>query len=176
MKILGLKEVVKESLDGKVFFCPTDTIYGLSAKVDDLDALQKIRDIKGREAEQGFIVLIPDIDSLKYFGVDLNEQQEEFLSKIWPGKVTVVFDGVADKYKHLGGVYNSVAFRVPDSLELREFLNVAGPIVSSSANKHGEEPAATVHEAMEIFGEDIDIYIDGGELNGDASVIVKIIR
>ena len=48
---------------------PTDTIYGIVASAMSEKACNKVKKIKGRDADKGFIVLISSIDDLKKFGV-----------------------------------------------------------------------------------------------------------
>ncbi len=153
----------------RVWVCPTDTIYGLSARVDDHDAIERIKKIKGGRENKRFIVLISDIAQLKeMFGIVIKSRHEDFLNKIWPGPVTVIFQKANNN--------DTIAVRLPDYPALREFIREVGPIVSTSANKSGMQPVKTVRQAMEIFGGEVDEYIDAGELNGEASTIVKIMR
>ncbi len=151
----------------RVFVCPTDTIYGISARVSDRDAIDRIREIKGGEEYQDFITLIADISDLAKFSIELTTRQKEFLARIWPGAVTVILDCEDAENK---------AFRVPDYPELREFIKIVGPIVSTSANKRGKRPAKTIKEIREIFGSKLDEYIDIGKLENEPSTIVKILR
>ncbi len=146
----------------RVFLCPTDTIYGLSARASDEQAIDRIKKLKERE-DTRFIVLLATTEQLKEFDIKLNQRQKELLACLWPGPVTVAFD-------------DSRAFRVPDYPELRELIQTIGPIVSTSANKHGEQPAKRVAEAEAIFGKEVDEYIDVGELAGNASTVIKILR
>ena len=43
----------------KVFICPTDTVYGISARANDKDAIERIRELKGR-SDSRFIILISE--------------------------------------------------------------------------------------------------------------------
>ncbi len=151
---------VKENT--RVFVCPTDTVYGLSARADDEEAIERIKVLKGR-GDTRFIILIADINNLSNFGIKITERQKQFLKQVWPGTVTVAFD-------------DERAFRLPDYAELTDFIKEFGPIVSTSANRHGQAEVKTVEEARDVFGEGVDEYIDGGELNGEPSTIVKIVR
>ncbi len=149
-----------------VFVCPTDTIYGLSARASDKEAVERIKNLKGRE-DTRFIILLAEVTDLQKFGIELNSRQEELLARVWPGPVTVAFDSLTG---------SGQAFRVPDYPELQEFIKDIGPIVSTSVNKHGEPPASSVGEARVIFGSEVDEYIDAGNLDGDPSTIIKILR
>ena len=104
-----------------------------------------------------------NLEQLKDFDIPLTQRQIDFLNKIWPGTVTVAFDDVH-------------AFRLPNSTELTDLIDEIGPIVSTSANLSGESVVKNIDEAKEIFGDDVDKYIDGGELSAEPSTIIKLIR
>jgi L-threonylcarbamoyladenylate synthase len=74
-------------------------------------------------------------------------------------------------YVHRG---KGLALRIPDNELLQEVLSKTGPIVAPSANREGEEPAATVEVAKEYFGDTVDFYVDGGELKGEASTVISL--
>ena len=43
---------------------------------------------------------------------------------------------------------------------------IGGPVVSSSANLSGQRPAETAEEVVRIFGNQLDLVIDGGSRRG----------
>ena len=151
----------------RVWVCPTDTVYGLSARYNDREAVERIKQIKTGREDRPFIVLISEFEQLSALGIALSAQQKEFLTKIWPGPVTVVFNR---------GDNETMAVRLPDYAPLRELINKIGPVISTSANRHGKPPVTSIDEAKEIFGGEVDAYFDGGELRAEPSVIVKLLR
>ncbi len=150
----------------RVFICPTDTVYGISSRYDDEEAVNRIRKMKGREDDKRFVTLISSFEHLKNFEITLTKRQKEFLQKIWPGPVTVVFETESD----------SVAIRMPKHKGLLNLIDHIGPIISTSANLANQKTVTGIQEARELFQDAVDEYIDGGILEGEPSVIVKIIR
>jgi L-threonylcarbamoyladenylate synthase len=61
---------------------------------------------------------------------------------------------------------------VPDEENLRNFLEISGPLVAPSANPQDKKPARNIDEARKYFGEGVDFYIDGGDLEGSPSTLV----
>ena len=53
-----LREVLEGLKRGKVFVCPTDTVYGLVARTQDRSAMERIFQIKGRGKRKPFPVFI----------------------------------------------------------------------------------------------------------------------
>ena len=92
------------------------------------------------------------------------DRHKDLLEKVWPGRVSVAFG-------------EDSAIRVPDKKELREFLLKVGPVVSTSCNLSGQPAIISTKEAQEVFGEEIDYYLEANEEdNQSSSTIIKIIR
>ncbi len=179
MIIYSYKEAAKLLNLGKVGLVPTDTIYGISARTDKIESIKRIYTIKGRDFNKPFIILIPNIKSLKQFGVN-NDLVVSTVSKHWPTRSTLVFDIVnkeaIDKYEYLHRGKNSLGFRIPDCLKLVKMLEETGPIVSTSANKQNTTPASSIPEANTIFGDSLDFYLDVGTLKGQPSQVYYVTK
>jgi L-threonylcarbamoyladenylate synthase len=94
--------------------------------------------------------------------------------KYWPGALTVIFE-VSSVPDWLHRSTRSLAIRLPNDRKLQDLINQTGPIISTSANKQGQDPASSIQEAQSYFGEELDFYVDVGELKGQASTIVKLV-
>jgi L-threonylcarbamoyladenylate synthase len=167
-----LDEHVAEMLkSGAVGLLPSDTIYGLSAVALNKEAVERIHELKDRDYNKPLIVLIASMEQLNSLG--LNKEQAELVQNYWPGPLSVIFKSLdIPEWLQLGNA--SLAVRMPDKEELRDLIAIAGPIVSTSANLQGEKPAESVEEAKKYFNDHLDFYVDVGELNNQASTLVKI--
>src|SRR5688500_10637935 len=65
---LQLNEIAQLLREGSVILLPTDTIYGLHARALDEKAVERIRELKGRENTKPFIVLASSMDDLQQLG------------------------------------------------------------------------------------------------------------
>ncbi len=160
--------------DGVVIL-PTDTLYGIVASVKSKKAVEKIYKIKGRSKNKPLIVLINSYKNLKMFGININKEQAKNFSKFWPGKVSVELSHSSNKFSHLRGGHNYNGFRMigPKNKNLYDLIDKVGPIVAPSANKQGERPASKIAEAKRYFGNEIDLYIDGGRKESKPSTLIK---
>ncbi len=156
-----LIEVLKE---GGVAVVPTDTIYGLVGSAFNEMAVAKIYALKKRDLNKPLIILISDLADLKLFGVDLTPVLEQKLNKYWPGPVSLI----------LPTSRGNLAFRLPAKDDLKVLIKHTGPLVAPSANLEGEPPAETIDQAKNYFGEQVDFYLDGGELRGKASTLIDL--
>jgi len=65
------------------------------------------------------------------------------------------------------GAGKTVALRVPRDTLCEKLLEyIGGPVVSSSANLSGEPPAETADQVVDIFGNQLDLVLDGGPRRG----------
>ncbi|MDD4358248.1 MAG: L-threonylcarbamoyladenylate synthase [Candidatus Pacebacteria bacterium] len=161
----------KELLNKKIGVILTDTIYGIVGLALDENVVQRIYKIKNRNPQKPFIVLISSIEDLKsIFKIDI--EYFDILKEFWPGKTSVILP--CNEFPHLHRGLNSIAFRVPDKKELVDLIKEVGPIVATSVNKEGDEPAKNIDEAKKYFGEEIDFYIDSKECLSEPSILVNI--
>ena len=151
-------EVVQTLNSGGVAIIPTDTIYGLIADYSNLEAREKVYEIKQRPKEKVFPVFVASIEDAKKI-VQIDLRQEDFAKKVWPGKVTVILN------RPDGG---TEGIRIPDHDFVLDILKKFGkPIAQTSANISGRPPLVKINNIIEIFSNTIqtpDLIIDAGDL------------
>jgi len=158
---------------GAVAVIPTDTVYGLVARAADEAAVQRLFEIKKRDAKPGTLIAA-SIDQVEALG--FKRRYLTAVQQYWPGAVSVVIPAAdpALKYLHRGKM--SVAVRIPKDLELHKLLERTGPLMTSSANDPGQPTAATAQAAKDYFGDQVDIYVDGGDLSDrQPSTVIRIV-
>lgn len=157
---------------GGVGVIPTDTVYGLACSAFLPSALLRLFSIKGRAENKPPVIIIAKVDDLKKFGANITPKHAEFIKKYWPGQVTIIFE-IAKEFDYLDKGLG-LAIRLPADKSIGDFLEKTGPLATSSANLQGQSPAVNIEEAKKYFGQMVDFYEDGGELNSKPSTLVKI--
>ena len=160
---------------GGIGVIPTDTVYGLVGSADNKETVERIYKVRERNVKKPCIILISSIQDLEIFGIEINNREKAVIESktLWPGKVSIVFKCCDPRFEHLTRGTGSLAFRVPDVVELRNLIQEVGPIVAPSANMEGEPTSKTIEEARKAFGDTVDFYVDGGEQNGSPSTLVR---
>lgn len=161
---------------GAIGVLMTDTMYGLVGSAKSKKVVERIYNVRSRDAKKPMIILIGSIDDLKLFGVKPSEGMLAVLKKLWPGPVSIILPCKSKRFEYLHRGTHSLAFRLPKNAKLRGFLKRTGPLVAPSANPEGKKPAKTIKEAEKYFGGNIDFYIDSGAQKGAPSTIVQILR
>ncbi len=167
------ENLVNTLKEGGVVVMPTDTIYGILTSALLPNAVERIYEIREREKDKPCIILISDFKDLEKFGVEILDNQKEEVLKEKDRALTFILDCNNENFTYLHRGGESLAFRIPKNLDLREFLAKTGPLIAPSANKAGEKPASNIKQAEEYFGNLVDLYIDGGEIISLPSKIIK---
>ncbi len=77
-------------LQEKIAVIATDTLYGIVGSAFSESVVERIYEVKGRDENKPFIILIPVIETLKEFGIVLSEKEKEKIETLWPGSVTII--------------------------------------------------------------------------------------
>ena len=166
------KKILK---NGGVIIAPTDTLYGILSRAEDKKAVDRIYKIKGRDEGKPFIILITSVKDLDKFNI----KHSEILSntRMLP-KVSMIMPCGNKKWEYLHRGTKSLAFRLisPKNKYLYALIKRVGPLVAPSANPQGLEPAYTIKEAKNYFGDNIDLYIYSGVRKSKPSTIVSFLE
>jgi L-threonylcarbamoyladenylate synthase len=159
---------------GKIVVLPTDTLYGIHTPASNKESVEKVYEIRGRAPEKPFIILIGSIEQLKLFNIEVDTEAEKILNKYWPGKVSIILPCPEEKFAYLHRGTKTLAFRLPNKTDLIDLLKQTGPLITTSVNPEGLEPAKTIEECKKYFGEEIDFYVDEGKLDSLPSTLISI--
>lgn len=183
MRRLGPRDLARELGRGAVAIMPTDTLPGLHCRADFPRSIERIRAIKGRDAQKPLLLLCATIPDALDLCAALDRSRRDYAAACWPGPFTLVLPaGPAAPAAATGGL-GTVAIRVPEPAWLRELVAAAGgPLVSTSVNLAGDEPAADLEAAAEVCGEAVDAVAgpdwpaaEPGEGPSGASTLVDLV-
>jgi tRNA threonylcarbamoyl adenosine modification protein (Sua5/YciO/YrdC/YwlC family) len=162
-----LLEAAEAVLRGGVIAFPTDTVYGLGCSLFDVSAVEMVARLKRRDPSLAVISLIPEPRQVYGLARDVSAAAERLMTRFWPGPLSLIFVAAPIVPARVRGAGGTVALRCPrDTLCQRLLDRIGGPVVSSSANLSGQPPAQTAEEVVRIFGNQLDLVIDGGPRHG----------
>ena len=159
--IVALDDALARLARGELVAYPTETVYGLGADAFSEPALERLLALKGRDAERGLSVLVPDLAALARFAAPLPDAAARLAARFWPGPLTLVVP-VADARFARVATPLGVGFRCSPQPTAAALANAARhPVVSTSCNRAGEPPATTAGEVEAAFGPELAVL--GGE-------------
>jgi len=159
----GLTRAAQLIRGGGVIAFPTDTVYGLGAAADDEVATKRIYRIKGRPVGLPLILMVAAESQLEGW-VHLDSRAEAYVRRWWPGPLTLILHA-------MGG--GTLGVRIPKHKVALDLLRAAGPLMTTSANLHGKDPAMTAQEAGALPG--VSAVMDGGAApGGTASTVLDL--
>jgi L-threonylcarbamoyladenylate synthase len=123
--------------------------------------VQNILTLKQRPWQKGLILIAAELRQLQPY-LDTSGLDMQRITAVWPGPVTWVMPASATVPSLLRGNHDSIAVRVT-AHPLVKLLCLAchGPLVSTSANRSGREPARSAAEIRRQFDTGIDYLLDG---------------
>lgn len=164
-----VRKIASLILKGKVLVCPTDTVYGLLADAGNQQAVKKLLKIKRREKRKPIPIFIQNIAMAKKLA-EISKTQEEFLKKVWPGKVTVVLKRRKDCKlpKILFGNKETIGLRIPNYKIINQLLSITKqPLTGTSANISGLAASIRIKDIIKQFQDkkfQPDLILDAGNL------------
>ncbi len=182
--LADLSLVVTKIKQGATLIFPTETSYGLGCDAANVDAVNKIFAIKGRDPSKPLLVVVPTVAMAQRY-LEWNKTLERLAQKYWPGPLTIV-----GRYHHTpntpslaSGVVatnGTVAVRVTKYPYLRDLTRVLDkPLVATSANEAGQPPlydSALAEALCAQLSVEPDIIVDAGSLpRTSATTLVSVV-
>jgi L-threonylcarbamoyladenylate synthase len=163
---------------GHVIVFPTETLYGLGADALNEAAVEKVFQLKGRASGNPISVLVANQEMLDTLIAKVPSTAQRLIDQYWPGPLTLVLPGRKNISKYLCNSSGGVGVRISSQPIAASLVNGLGrPLTATSANPSGKEPARTLQEAKNYFGNQVDVFIEGGTLASQSgSTVVEVME
>lgn len=123
---------------GQTILYPTDTVWGIGCDATNVDAVNRIFEIKKRNESKSLVILVDSLEMLHQIIPNIPIQALEWI-KISPKPTTVIYHNPVGLASNVIAVDNTVGIRIVQDEFCRELIRKFGkPIVSTSANISGE--------------------------------------
>jgi L-threonylcarbamoyladenylate synthase len=148
---------------GGVIAYPTEAVWGLGCDPYNEKAVQRLLALKKRPVDKGVILVAADMAQLQSLLNHLDSTSLALLKRSWPGPNTWLIpdpDNIIPSW--IKGQHTSVAVRVsahPGVVALCKAFG--GPLVSTSANPAGCQPAKTLLRVNTYFEKKLDYCLPG---------------
>jgi protein-tyrosine phosphatase len=170
---------------GQLVAFPTETVYGLAASALDEAAMDRLIQAKGRGQGHPFTLAVRSAEEALDYAPDLSPMGRRLSRRCWPGPLTLVAENhhpesllsqLPARVRQAVVPNGTVGLRVPAHPLILDVLRMlTGPVALTSANQNGKPEAITAEEVISVFGEQIDLVLDGGKSRlGQPSSVVRV--
>lgn len=146
---------------------PTDTLYGLAADPRSGDAVGRMFDLKGRDANAAVPLIAASFEQAAA-AARLGERERRAADGFWPGPLSIVAPAQECLSREALAGGHTVAIRVPAHAVARALAEAFGfPVTATSANRSGHAPAESADDVAGALP-NVDLLLDGGRSPGGA--------
>lgn len=166
-----IDEMVEILRNDGVLSVPTDTVYGVCARMDTRQAQDNLRRVKNRPATKAFPIMCADekqIASICY----ITPRDHLLIEAFMPGPVTLILKKKDHVPTDVNGGMDTLAVRMATSIPLKKLIQTLGvPVFMTSANQSGEPVCRNLDE-IEKSCPLLDGMMEGDVSFGQASTII----
>ena len=169
--MISIDKARKALRDGKILVYPTDTVWGMGCDPFNQKAIDHLFTVKGKKMD-GLSIMFSNKKGI-YDSCEINKKAKKIIEEFLPGPITLILKSKKDFAKGVTRNGN-IAVRLPlnrTSMDLAKDM----PVVTTSANLHGERIAEDIEEAKEIFGKSC-YFLDGEKPKGIESTIIDLTK
>lgn len=153
------KRIVSELRAGKVWGLNADSSYALCADAFSAVGVKRIRDLKGR-ADLITPILIGRQANIEGIAAYPTNELRAMVEAFWPGPLTVVVHPTPSLA--WSATPDAISIRMPMCESTREIAFELGPMVAVGAARGQHRAPTTAIQASEIWGSDVDDWLDAG--------------
>ncbi len=165
-------QAVRALAQGVPIGIPTDTVYGLAVDPFRPGATDRIFEVKRRPRDVSLPLLVSGVDQALDVSTAVPALALQLMEHYWPGPLTIVIPAAPGLGADLGEDELTVGVRSPDHPVPQALCAAAGPLATTSANRHGEPPMTSANEVAETFGDAVPVVLDAGICAGSPSTVV----
>lgn len=172
-----INDLIKYINIGKVVSFPTETVYALSCKATNIDAIEKIYRIKSRDKTKLLSIFI-NRDLLENLVVFEEKFKNLIMEELEIGTTIIFNKKNSEVLKNIKS--NTLGIRIPKHDFTRKLLEKLNkPIVATSVNLSGKMPLCNYEDIIKNFPE-IDYVVDDKLLEnsfvcGKPSKIISVV-
>ena len=163
-----LADILKN--DG-VISVPTDTVYGVCARINSVKAYNNLMVAKNRPITKLFPIMCADEKQIKSIAI-VDKKAEKIIRAFMPGPITLILNKRTEVPAYVNNGHATVAIRKATSKVIKDLIiKTESPIFMSSANQSGETTCTSLDE-IEMAFPNLDGMLEGSVEFNQASTIV----
>lgn len=167
-EIEELAEILKSN---GVISVPTDTVFGICARINSKIAHDKLMTVKNRPQNKSLPVMCSNKEQIESVA-KLNEKSEKLIKYFMPGPITLVLKKNNNLPSYVTNGKETIAIRMATSPILEKLIiEVGSPLFMTSANQSGKKECTNLDE-IEKNCPLLDGMMEGNVIFSKGSTIV----
>ncbi|RZT00342.1 L-threonylcarbamoyladenylate synthase [Aquimarina brevivitae] len=161
---------------GGIILYPTDTVWGIGCDATNIDAIDKIFNLKQNDPKKSMVCLVSDFKMLQQYVEEVPEVAYDVL-KYARKPTTIIYDKPIRVSENLIAEDDTLAIRVVrDDFCNRLIRKLKRPLVATTATIQGQESPKSFKEISKAILEGVDYVVNLPDKNKNAkpSAIIKI--
>ena len=161
---------------GGLIALPTDSCYALCCHLDDREAVQRLRRIRGVDEKHHLTLLCRDLSEIAQYA-QVDNRQYRLLRAATPGPYTFILGATREVPKRLSHPSRkSIGLRVPENAITQLLLAELGqPLLSTTLILPGDDfPMNGGWEIRERLEHQIELVVDGGACGLEPTTVVDL--
>ena len=162
------KQAVTILQQGGIVALPTDSCYTLVCHLDDKNAVEKLRRIRGIDEKQHLALLCRDLTEIGSYA-KVSNQQYRVLKAVLPGPYTFILEATREVPRRVSHPSKkSIGLRVPNHVVAQAILGEMGQalIASTLQLPDQDEPMTDPEQIRELLEHQIDLVVSCGDSCG----------
>jgi tRNA threonylcarbamoyl adenosine modification protein (Sua5/YciO/YrdC/YwlC family) len=171
-----LRQAAQIIQSGGIAAAPTDSAYALVCRLDDKNAVEKLRRIRGIDEKHHLTLLVRDLSEISIYA-RVDNRRYRLLKAVTPGPYTVILDATHEVPRRLSHPSRkTIGLRVPENAILLALLEELGePLIGTTLQLPGDDHMLSdPEEVRERIGKQLDLIIDGGAGTLEATTVVDL--
>ncbi|MGA0583579.1 MAG: L-threonylcarbamoyladenylate synthase [Castellaniella sp.] len=161
---------------GGLVAVPTDSSYAVVARLDDKDAAERLRRLRGLDERHHLTVLCRDLAEISHFA-KVDNPQYRLLKLATPGPWTFILEATKEVPRRVSHPSRkTIGIRVPDHRVALALIDAVGsPLLSTTLIPQGE--TLPLNDAQEIVGRyqhDLAAIVDGGPCPFEPTTVIDL--
>lgn len=150
---------------------PTDTVYGICARINSKKAHGRLMEIKNRPNEKSFPIMCMNEKQIKNIAV-VDQRAEKLIRAFMPGPITLILKKNSNIPDYVSNGKDTIAVRMATSKVIENLIKKTGsPIFMTSANQSGK-PVCNNLDEIERECPNLDGMLEGTVIFGEGSTII----
>lgn len=162
--------------DGGIVALPTDSCFALVCHLDDKQAVERLRRIRGVDDKHHLTLLCRDLSEIAVYA-KVDNRQYRLLKTATPGPFTFILEATKCVPRRLSHPSRkTIGLRVPENCIAHALLEeLAQPLLGTTLILPGESEAMTDAEAIrERLEKLVDLVIDGGACSLEPTTVIDL--